>query len=251
MEERNGLEVSFQRELCFSLSIPASNLNWSRRCRVQGRAPLLPLLERKKLSQITAARNCHHHCRHCLFGYQWFLALLMAETAKTMVRWSMSLINLHRRYLERRPASPLVPSRHMKLSLDDLKALQEHIKDLLILEDLKKITGGVATNMIDVFAMKLSTPSSSWSALFPLAFHFCLRMSLRNKLCFQSLSRGHQNVFLAAASRAKHRHIDRRLPLYRHCCQVRATLALPHLCWHLWSYTCYARFCSQNNFCVD
>ena len=44
--------------------------------------------------------------------------------------------------------------------------------------------------------------------------------------------KGRQNVFLAAASRAKHRHIDRRLPLYRHCCQVRATLALPHL----WSY---------------
>ena len=149
----------------------------------------------KKLSQIIAARNCHHHCRHCLFGYQWFLALLMAETAKTMVRWSMSLINLHKRYFERRPASPLVPSRHMKLSLDDLKALQEHIKDWLRPKDLKKIAGGNATNMIDVFAMKLSTPSSSWSALFPLAFHFCLRMSLRNKLCFQSLRGGTKMYF--------------------------------------------------------
>ena len=67
----------------------------------------------------------------------------MAETAKTMVRWSMSLINLNRRCFDRRPASPLVPSRHMKLSLDDLKALQEHIKDLLMLKDLKKLLEGM------------------------------------------------------------------------------------------------------------
>ena len=59
--------------------------------------------------------------------------------------------------LAQKPASPLVPSRHMKLSLDDLKALQEHIKA----EGSQKITRGNATNMIDVFAMKHSTPSPS------------------------------------------------------------------------------------------
>ena len=48
--------------------------------------------------------------------------------------------------LAQKPASPLVPSRHMELSLDDLKALQEHIKDLLGPKDLKKIA--VPTNIL-------------------------------------------------------------------------------------------------------
>ena len=204
----------------------------------------------KKLSRIIAARNCHHHCRHCLFGYQWFLALLMAETAKTMVRWSMSLINLHRRYFERRPASPLVPSRHMKLSLDDLKALQEHLKDLLMLKDLKKLLDGMRPIWCFCYQPQhtkslLITIISTWIPSLP-------QNVPSQQTMLSECEKGRQNVFLAAASRAKHRHIDRWLPLYRHCCQVRATLALPHL----WScikyvYIFYARFCSQTNFFVD
>ena len=55
--------------------------------------------------------------------------------------------------LAQKPASPLVPSRHMKLSLDDLKALQEHIKDLLGPKDLKKIAG--PTNIRPTWSMFL------------------------------------------------------------------------------------------------
>ena len=123
--------------------------------------------------------------------------------------------------LAQKPASPLVSSRHMKLSLDDLKALQEHIKA----EGSQKITRGNATISLLISINIIST---------------CIPSLPQNAPSQQAMlsdsEKWRQDVFLAAASRAKHGHIDRRLPLYRHCCQVRATLALPHLCWHLWSY---------------
>ena len=186
MEERNGLEVSFQRRLCFSLSIPANNLNWSRRCRVQSRAPLLPLLEKKTFSDHRRKKSSPS-----LSPLSFRLSMISCLTDGWDGKDDGAMVNVVEK-LAQKPASPLVPSRHMKLSLDDLKALQEHIKDLLGPKDLKKPTNQHTTNMIDVFAMKLSTPSPSWS---PIAFHFCLKMSPRTKLCFQSLRRGAKMYF--------------------------------------------------------
>ena len=147
MEERNGLEVSFQRRLCFSLSIPANNLNWSRRCRVQSRAPLLPLLEKKTFSDHRRKKSSPS-----LSPLSFRLSMISCLTDGWDGKDDGAMVNVVEK-LAQKPASPLVPSRHMKLSLDDLKALQEHIKDLLGPKDLKKIAG--PTNIRPTWSMFL------------------------------------------------------------------------------------------------